>query len=99
MPSERVLTSIEAEFRTGSVRARGKIKNVSEGGLFIGTASIPDEGDPVDVAFRNRKGQAIKLSGFVWWTTRGESHHRRPGFGLRLLDADTEGMRRLIETL
>ncbi len=101
MPSERIRTSIPTEFRAGPMRAQGKIRNVSEGGLFVGTASIPEEGEMVDLALRTPKGHPVHLQGFVWWTTRADpsGHHHKPGFGLRLLDEESEGMRRLLDSL
>jgi len=88
MTIARIRTCIETEFEAGGRRARGKIKNMSEGGLFVGTTSVPEEGETVDLSFKERGGNEIKLSGLVWWTTNdGNGNGRRtPGFGLRLLD-------------
>ena len=99
MASERIRTSIQTEFRAGTVRGQGKIRNVSDGGMFVGTASLPEEGEMVDLAFRTPKGHPVQVSGFVWWTTRGDPMGRRPGFGLRVLDDDGVDMRRLLESL
>lgn len=82
----RVRTAIHTEFRAGDVRGRGKIQNVGEGGLFVGTASIPEQGEYVQVQFRSPAGDPMEVRGLVWWTT--SQRHRRPGFGLRLLSAN-----------
>jgi Tfp pilus assembly protein PilZ len=88
MEHGRIRTCIETEFAVRGRRAQGQIKNVSEGGLFISTASVPEEGESVDLTFRASGGGEVSLSGLVWWTTNGRNgkRHRTSGFGLRLLD-------------
>ena len=88
MESGRIRTSIETEFEVDGRRAQGRIKNMSEGGLFVGTASIPEAGENVDLNFRSPGGGEVSLSGLVWWTTNAISANERrgPGFGLRLLE-------------
>ena len=77
----------------------GKIRNVSEGGLFIGTAAIPPQGELAEVTFTPPGGGRIAVTGLVWWTTddAGGSHRAR-GFGLRVLE-DSERFRSLVERL
>jgi uncharacterized protein (TIGR02266 family) len=88
----RIRTSIETEFEVSGHRAKGRIKNVSESGVFVGTASIPEQGENVDLNFKAPGGEEVRLSGLVWWTTDdcGGTRHRAPGFGLRLLDDNEE---------
>ena len=88
MRSARIRTCIDTDFEVGGRRAQGKIKNMSESGLFIGTTSMPEEGENIDLSFKERGGSEIKLSGLVWWTTNdvAASERRIPGFGLRLLE-------------
>lgn len=88
MQDGRIRTCIETEFEVRGHRVPGKIKNVSEGGLFVSTASVPEEGECVDLTFRVPGGEEVSLSGLVWWTTNGVDgkRHGTPGFGLRLLD-------------
>jgi hypothetical protein len=82
----RVRTSICAEFKGSRLKGRGRIKNVGEGGLFVQTAAIPEQGDFVRVRFSQPMLGHLEVSGMVWWTT-GRRHHT-PGFGLRVLNAD-----------
>ena len=84
MKYARIRTCIETEFEVGGRRAQGRIKNMSQSG----TTSMPEEGENVDLSFRERRGNEIKLSGLVWWTTNDVSANERrtPGFGLRLLE-------------
>jgi uncharacterized protein (TIGR02266 family) len=100
MEYERIRTCIETEFEVRGRRAQGKIKNMSEGGLFVGTASVPEEGENVDLSFRVPGGEEVRLSGLVWWTTNGGNPkgYRTPGFGLRLLN-DGDDIRSLLEKL
>ena len=88
MEYERIRTCIETEFEVRGRRAQGKIKNMSEGGLFVGTASVPEEGENVDLSFKAPGGKKVRLSGLVWWTTNDGNGkgYRTSGFGLRLLD-------------
>jgi hypothetical protein len=88
----RIRTCIEAEFEVSGHRAKGRIQNVSESGAFVGTASIPEQGENVELNFRGPRGREVRLSGLVWWTTDdgGGKRHRAPGFGMRLLDDNEE---------
>lgn len=87
METGRIRTCIETEFEVRGRRAQGKIKNVSEGGLFVSTASVPEAGESVDLTFRAPGGREVSLSGLVWWTTHAGDgrRHRTTGFGIRLL--------------
>ena len=87
MTHERYKTSIPAEFAAGDLKGIGQIKNLNEGGLFVGTQSIPPQGETVLLHFSLPGGEQVELSGMVWWTTRDSAaRHRQPGFGLRLLE-------------
>jgi Tfp pilus assembly protein PilZ len=89
MPSERVRTCIPARFRSLGVRGEGLIQNVSPGGLFVGTSSIPEVGDPIEVLVEQQPGREVRISGLVWWTTKylqATSFSRPRGFGVRLLE-------------
>ena len=100
METQRIRTCIDTEFEVRGHRAQGKIKNMSEGGLFVATAAIPEERESVDLTFRAPGGKEVRLSGLVWWTTNGGDGkgHRTPGFGLRLLE-DRDGFRGFLATL
>jgi Tfp pilus assembly protein PilZ len=88
MAEDRIKTSIQAVFEAGGVKAKGEVRNIAESGLFVGTGSIPEEGEEVLVAMRAPGGATIEVRGLVWWTTASaeSGHHRKPGFGLRLLE-------------
>jgi hypothetical protein len=87
MTQRRIRTAIQTEFEAGALRGRGTIRNMAEGGLFVGTPQIPHQGDLVSLSFRDRKGRGLDVSGLVWWTTIDEpGAHRAPGFGIRLLE-------------
>lgn len=100
MQHGRITTCITTEFEVNGQRAKGRIRNVGEGGVFVGTVSIPEQGESVDLNFRAPGGEAVKFSGLVWWTTadcRG-TRHPAPGFGMRLLD-DNEEFRQFLASL
>lgn len=100
MHQARIRTFIETEFEASGRRAKGRITNVSESGAFVGTASIPEQGESVDLNFKEPGGEEIRFSGLVWWTTDDSdgTRHRIPGFGLRLVD-DNEDFRRFFAGL
>ncbi len=89
---------IAADFETEGRLAHGLIRNVSDGGLFVGTTAIPHEGGRVRLHFREPGGTEIHLCGRVSWTTRrvaGTTFSRPQGFGVRLPDG-TDGLRQLL---
>jgi len=87
MAQARFRTLLRAAFRAGPVTAQGQIQNVGHGGLFVGTASLPNEGETVALDFQAPDGQRIRLTGIVWWTrANGKIDGRAAGFGVRLLD-------------
>jgi uncharacterized protein (TIGR02266 family) len=102
MEGKRVSTVLMAKFAACGKLGEGKIRNLSLGGLFVGTKSIPPEGESVRVRFRLPDGPEVDVAGMVWWTTRrSEGRHRVPGFGLRLIESDPtyeDGVRRLLQS-
>lgn len=97
MTDRRIRTDYRAEFTAAGMRGSGRVRNLSEGGAFIGTASIPPQGEMVRFEFTPPGGERIELSGLVWWTTRGR-RARQEGFGLRLLD-ESDAYQQLLERL
>ena len=87
MDERRVEIEIQTEFAAGDVRATGKIRNLGENGLFVGTRSIPEQGDTVLLRFTAPGGDSVRVSGLVWWTSRDPNARNdlTPGFGMRLL--------------
>ena len=96
--SRRIRTAIQAEFAAGRLRGTGKIRNVAEGGLFVGTDEVPDQGEAVTLSFRGPKGP-LDVEGLVWWTTdESPGRHRVSGFGLRLL-GESDDFERFYDSL
>lgn len=100
MADARIATTIRVEFEAENVKRQGEIRNLGAHGLFVGTTSIPDEGEEVRLSFTPPGGEDIEVAGLVWWTTLGRTlRATQPvGFGLRLLDED-EAYLRLVERL
>jgi Tfp pilus assembly protein PilZ len=91
MNDERVSTRIPIEFRASGVKGVGKLRNASEGGMFVASGAIPEAGDTVELVLSAPGQPEVKVSGLVWWTTRQQAPTAQSaprGFGLRLLDAD-----------
>ena len=84
----RFLTLIQTEFVAGPMRARGKIRNLGAGGLFIRTGSVPEQGEVIRLRFESPGGAPIVVEGLVWWTTDERVPQRgEQGFGVCLLAA------------
>jgi len=100
MEDKRISTLISAKFRARGRTCVGKIRNLSQGGLFVGTKAIPPQGESVQLRFRLPDGGVADVSGLVWWTTaRGDRRHRVPGFGLRLIGANRAYRKALTQML
>jgi Tfp pilus assembly protein PilZ len=99
MEHDRIRTVIKTDFVAGELKARGKIRNLCAGGLFVRTSAIPEQGDSVRLRFRAPTGARVDVAGLVWWTTveRG-LNDRQAGFGVRVLDA-SDDYQALIELL
>ena len=99
MTQPRTPTAIPIEFRATSLTGTGQVKNVSEGGLFVGTSAIPNAGDMVELTLSAPGEMPIEIIGLVWWTTSDlEAPDAQSGFGLRLLE-HSERYLRLVERL
>ncbi len=99
MTDGRIRTVIKTDFVAGELKARGKIRNLCAGGLFVRTPVVPKQGDSVRLRFRAPTGAHVDVAGLVWWTTveRGLKD-RRAGFGVRVLDA-SDDYQALVEML
>ena len=88
MGEARITASIPVDFEAGAVRGRGKIKNLSDRGLFVRTNDLPYEGDVVALRFVPPGEGEIRLTGVVWWTTRScpDRAQRPAGFGLCMIE-------------
>jgi hypothetical protein len=99
MTQRRIRTAIQTDFETEALRGRGTIRNMAEGGMFVGTPHIPHQGELVSLSFRDGKGRGLDVSGLVWWTTLDEpGPHRTTGFGIRLLE-ESDDYRSFFESL
>jgi Tfp pilus assembly protein PilZ len=94
MTDSRVRTRIPAEFKSEGLSGRGEVRNVSDGGLFVSTKSIPSAGSTAHVKLCAPGKVPVAVQGLVWWTSQ-TAGSRRSGFGLRILD-DDESYQRLV---
>lgn len=97
MTHDRIRTKIPAQFKAGALSGRGDVRNVSDGGLFVGTLEIPEEGSEVELTIRAPGKAEVVVHGLVWWTAPA-GRARRCGFGLRLLD-EQEEFQRLVDSV
>jgi uncharacterized protein (TIGR02266 family) len=97
MTDDRVRTRIPAQFKADGLSGRGEVRNVSNGGLFVGTLAIPEEGSAVELTLCAPGKVDVEVKGLVWWTA--PAGRANPcGFGLRVLDED-EGYRTLVASI
>jgi PilZ domain-containing protein len=61
--------------------------NISEEGMHLRTAYLPDEGQPLTCRFDAGNGQSVLAPGQVVWTERGDKGGE---FGIRFTDLDPE---------
>ena len=78
---------VPISFQAGRMRSKGHISNVSEVGLFITCAAVPELRSVFQAEFISPAGGKIAVAGMVWRTTTGEESAPR-GFGIRLLEVD-----------
>jgi uncharacterized protein (TIGR02266 family) len=90
MRNDRVRTRIPTEFEAGRLKGRGKVRNLSAGGLFVGTAAIPQQGETVRLSLSVPGESPVEVTGMVWWTTKEHRSHRTPGFGVQLLESNDD---------
>ncbi len=92
MAEKRVLTSIPVDFQGLQVSGRGVIQNLGLEGLFVGSRTIPPQGEPITLTFELPGEVGIALTATVWWTTDAGPRERsaNPGFGLRLVDVNAD---------
>jgi Tfp pilus assembly protein PilZ len=100
MAGPRIQTRLDTWFEVGRLRAAGQVRNLGDGGLFVGSPAVPRKGDKVELSFGGADGSPVEVSGVVGWTTldRRGSRHAAPGFGVRLVDAG-EAYRSLLRRL
>lgn len=74
----------------------GTAQNLSPGGIFVETADVLEEGDPVLLAFPGAGGQALNISGRVRWVTPfGDLSDARAGMGIEFVGLDARKRDRL----
>ena len=87
MAEPRFTTHLPASFGYEESNGRGCVGNVSLGGVFVETTTIPERGDRLWLSFEGPDGEIVEAIGIVWWTTPPgeEEGTARQGFGLRLV--------------
>jgi Tfp pilus assembly protein PilZ len=79
----RVATDVTVRFHAGEsardLTESGRIKNMSDAGVFVETESLPAVGEPVTLEFTAQSGAVLRLQGRVIWTGRV---HETPGMGV-----------------
>lgn len=96
---KRTVTRVPASFEAGDLRGRAYVKNVSKGGVFLRSETLPTTGSEVRVLFHTREGCKVEVTGIVVWTTEDfEAPDARPGFGVRF-HSDSTAYREFYEQI
>ncbi len=94
-------TRLSALFLCGPKNGNGRIKNLSNAGLFMRTeARLPLPGAPIQVLIRRPNGEKLEVVGVVRWTTEQIPADRAaiPGFGM-MIDPVTDQYRQFYEDI
>ncbi len=89
---KRTVTRVPASFESATTRGKGHVKNVSKGGLFLRSETLPPSGSEIRVLFHSREGRKVEVNGIVAWTTNDlpKEADARPGFGIRFHELSDE---------
>ena len=88
---KRVVQRVAAKFTCGALQSTGHIKNLSKGGLFMRTASLPPVGEIVQIIILTRSRQKIEVVGRVCWSTEQlRSPGDQLGFAIEFTDTSEE---------
>jgi hypothetical protein len=81
----RLSQPVSAAFVAGSARGKGRILDVSQGGIFVRSSLLPTGGTSVAASLELPSGRTIAVQGIVQWNTAHvECKLDTPGFGVRL---------------
>jgi Tfp pilus assembly protein PilZ len=79
----RVATDVVVCFHVGAfsqnLTACGRIRNMSDAGVFVETENLPPMGETVTMEFASQSGAVLRLQGRVIWTGHV---HETPGMGI-----------------
>ena len=85
-PARRKKCRLPARYGAGSPEYVGVTFNVSETGLFVGTALPLQSGKLIHIDL-NLSGDHARLEGVVMWNRRRQEEDRPAGMGIRLTDS------------
>jgi len=95
----RTVTRIPATFASGDTHGNGYVKNVSRGGVFLRTDTLPAPGAPVSILFHAPNGTKVEIAGVVRWTTDQLPEETNfAGFGMQL-EGDNEAYLEFFDAL
>lgn len=87
----RLKQPLEATFVAGSARGKGRVYDVSLGGLFVQGPLLPAEGSSVAAALETPSGWRLAIEGVVRWSTAARGGpHEACGFGIRVTRCSNE---------
>ncbi|MBW2275446.1 MAG: PilZ domain-containing protein [Deltaproteobacteria bacterium] len=97
----RLRTHIRIDFGARGELRTGRVKNISQGGLFVATdRPLPRHSEVLLVLERPWNGEPLEVRGLVSWNTEGEGPASHAGMGIEFCEADRaqrEAIGRLVQ--
>jgi uncharacterized protein (TIGR02266 family) len=97
----RLRTHIRIDFGARGELRTGRVKNISQGGLFVATARpLPRNSEVMLVLERPWSGEPLEVRGIVSWNTRGRQRASHVGMGIEFCELDAhqrEAVGRLVQ--
>ena len=89
--SPRLAVNYDITCKNGAKTFRGRMTNLSHGGMYIETENVLTEGTKVDIAVTTKRSGCFELFGKVAWTYMKSNASQRDnssGMGIKFLEQD-----------
>jgi len=102
-PKRQIRVRVErlhVHFQTQDLHAKGHVRNISFGGMFIRAEELPPVGSPIAIAIDTPGGGRIHVGGRVRWSTAqlDRAIGEDSGFGVEI-EKEIEPFRKLVAAL
>ncbi len=80
----RAEVSLPAIYFAGSAKGLGRVRNLSQNGLFLLGSLLPKEGEHLVIKLKTPNGREITVEGTIRWATHAAAKSAPWGFGVEL---------------
>ncbi len=81
---QRAEVNLPAIYFMGSAQGLGRVRNLSQNGLFLLGSLLPKEGEHVVIKLTTPSGREITVEGTIRWVTHADAKSAPQGFGVEL---------------